>query len=150
MPAVPDLRSLLEHNGGRSVLRAKAVADALNAGWMAKQIERVEHAVDTDPELAIGTAKELVETCCKSILTKRGITFTKSDDMGDLTKKLTKALQLVPEGVSDAAKGAENVRLILRNLTQITSNLTQLREVCTERATVRTGTIAAFNQGTLG
>lgn len=117
----------LEHNGGRSVLRAKAVADALNAGWMAKQIERLELAVDTDPELAIGTAKELVETCCKSILTKRGIAFTKSDDMGDLTKKLTKALQLVPEGVSDAAKGAENVRLILRNLTQITSNLTQLR-----------------------
>lgn len=119
-------RSLV-HNGSRSVLRAKAVADALNAGWMAKQIERLELAVDTDPELAIGTAKELVETCCKSILTKRDITFTKSDDMGDLTKKLTKALQLVPEGVSEAAKGAENVRLILRNLTQITSNLTQLR-----------------------
>ncbi|NVZ75182.1 abortive infection family protein [Pseudomonas gingeri] len=117
----------LEHSGGRSVRRAKAVADALNAGWMAKQIERVELAVDADPELAIGTAKELLETCCKSILSKRGIAFTKSDDMGDLTKKLTKALQLVPEGVSDAAKGAENVRLILRNLTQITSNLTQLR-----------------------
>ncbi|WP_433861010.1 abortive infection family protein [Pseudomonas thivervalensis] len=117
----------VENNASRSVLRAKAVADALNAGWMAKQIERLEQAVDSDPELAIGTAKELVETCCKSILTKRGIAFTKSDDLGDLTKKLTKALQLVPEGVSEAAKGAENIRLILRNLTQITSNLAQLR-----------------------
>jgi hypothetical protein len=116
-----------ENNASRSVQRAKAVADALNAGWMAKQIERVEHAVDSDPELAIGTAKELVETCCKSILIKRGVSFTRSDDLGDLTKKLTKALQLVPEGVSDAAKGAENVRMILRNLTQITSNLAQLR-----------------------
>lgn len=94
---------------------------------MAKQIERVEQAVDYDPELAIGRAKELVETCCKSILTKRGIAFTKSDDLGDLTKKLTKAPQLVPEGVSEAAKGEENIRLILRNLTQITSNLAQLR-----------------------
>lgn len=61
---------------------------------MAKQIERLELAVDTDPELAIGTAKELVETCCKSILTKRSVAFTKSDDMGDLTKKLTKASNL--------------------------------------------------------
>ena len=117
----------IENNSARSVVRAKAVAEALNAGWMAKQIERLEHAVDSDPELAIGTAKELVETCCKSILTKCEITFTKSDDLGDLTKKVAKALKLVPEGVSDAAKGAENIRLILRNLTSITSNLAQLR-----------------------
>lgn len=111
----------------RAMLRAKTVADALNAGWMAKEIERLENAVERDPALAIGTAKELVETCCKSILTKRGIPFTKSDDLGDLTKKLTKELQLVPEGISDAAKGADNIRLILRNLTQLTSNLAKLR-----------------------
>lgn len=103
----------LENSSSRSVLRAKAVAEALSAGWMDKQIERVEHAVDSDPELAIGTAKELVETCCKSILSRRGIAFTKSDDLGDLTK-VTKALQLAPVGVSDAAKGVDNIRLILR------------------------------------
>lgn len=99
----------------------------MNAGWMAKEIERLENAVDRDPALAIGTAKELVETCCKSILTKRCIPFTKSDDLGDLTKKLTKELQLVPEGITDATKGAENIRMILRNLTQLTNNLAQLR-----------------------
>ncbi|MDT4849447.1 hypothetical protein FQZ97_835690 [compost metagenome] len=94
---------------------------------MAKEIERLENAVDRDPALAIGTAKELVETCCKSILTKRDVPFTKSDDLGDLTKRVTKALQLVPEGVSEAAKGAENIKMILRNLSQLTSNLAQLR-----------------------
>lgn len=118
---------LLRSSSSRAVLRAKTVADALNAGWMAKEIERLENAVDRDPALAIGTAKELVETCCKSILTKRGIPFTKSDDLGDLTKKLTKELQLVPEGITDATKGAENIRMILRNLTQLTNNLAQLR-----------------------
>jgi len=118
---------LLQEGASRVVLRARTVADALDAGWMAKEIERLEHAVDRDPALAIGTAKELVETCCKSILSKRGIVVNKSDDLGDLTKKLTKALQLVPEGISEAAKGAENIRLILRNLTQLTNNLAQLR-----------------------
>lgn len=117
----------LRSSSSRAVLRAKTVADALNAGWMAKEIERLENAVDRDPALAIGTAKELVETCCKSILTKRCIPFTKSDDLGDLTKKLTKELQLVPEGITDATKGAENIRMILRNLTQLTNNLAQLR-----------------------
>lgn len=115
------------HNGARAVTRARTVADALNAGWMAKEIQRLERAIDTDPDLAIGTAKDLVETCCKTILTNRGVAFTKSADLGDLTKLLVKELQLVPEGISDAAKGADNIRLILRNLTSIAHNLAQLR-----------------------
>jgi AbiJ N-terminal domain 3/Abortive infection C-terminus len=117
----------LRANASRVVLRARTVADALDAGWMAKEIERLENAIDRDPALAIGTAKELIETCCKSILVKRGVAFTKSEDLGDLTKKVAKELQLVPEGVSDEAKGVENIRLILRNLTQLTNNLAQLR-----------------------
>lgn len=119
-------RALTNH-GGRAVLRARSVADSLDAGWMAKEIERLENGIDRDPALAIGTAKELVETCCKTILSKRGVTYTKSDDLGDLTKKLTKELRLVPEGISEEAKGAENIRLILRNLTQLANNLAQLR-----------------------
>ncbi|VWD29015.1 hypothetical protein BCO18175_06039 [Burkholderia contaminans] len=114
-------------NDSRVVSRARTVADALDAGWMAKEIQRLENAVDRDPALAIGTAKELVESCCKTILTKRGVAFTKSEDLGDLTKKLSKELQLVPEGISDEAKGADNIRHILRNLTQLTNHLAQLR-----------------------
>lgn len=117
----------IAHSGSRVVSRARTVADALDAGWMAKEIERLEHAVDRDPALAIGTAKELIETCCKTLLTKRGIEFTKSEDLGDLTKKVAKDLQLVPEGITDETKGANNIRLILRNLTQLTNNLAQLR-----------------------
>lgn len=121
-----SFRRLLQ-NGNRSVLRGRTVADSLAASWMAKEIERVENAIDRDPALAIGTAKELVETCCKTILTRRNITFTKSEDLGELTKKLTKELRLVPEGITDETKGADNIRLILRNLTQLTNNLAQLR-----------------------
>ncbi|QOY96499.1 abortive infection family protein [Massilia sp. UMI-21] len=111
----------------RSVSRGRTVADALDAGWMAMEIERLENAVERDPPLAIGTAKEMVETCCKTILTKRNVPFTKSEDLGELTKKLTKELELVPEGITDQTKGADNIRLILRNLTQLTNNLAQLR-----------------------
>ncbi|MDR5803748.1 abortive infection family protein [Caballeronia sp. LZ001] len=114
-------------SGARVVNRARTVSDALDAGWMAKEIERLEHAVERDPALAIGTAKELVETCCKTILTKRSVEFSKSDDLGNLTKKVATELKLVPEGISDEAKGAENIKLILRNLTQLTNNLAQLR-----------------------
>jgi len=118
---------LISQNGARAVTRAKTVADALDAGWMAKEIERLENSVDSDPALAIGTAKDLVESCCKTILSKRGVPIGKSDNLGQLTKKLTRELQLVPEGITDETKGADSIRLILQNLTQLTNNLAQLR-----------------------
>lgn len=113
--------------GGRSVSRARTVADALDAGWMQKEIERLENAVERDPALAIGTAKELVETCCKTILSKRGVDVSRKADLPELTKLLAKELKLVPEGISDQAKGAETIRLILRNLSALTQYLAELR-----------------------
>ena len=46
------------------VARAPSVAAALAAGWMQREIERIENAAERDPALAIGTAKDRVETCC--------------------------------------------------------------------------------------
>lgn len=113
--------------GGRSVSRARTVAEALDAAWMEKEIERLERAVEGDPALAIGTAKDLVETCCKSILTKRQVAFGRSADLPELTKLVAKELQLVPEGISEKAKGSESIRLILRNLAALTHYLAELR-----------------------
>ena len=112
---------------GRSVSRARTVADALDASWMQKAIERLENAVDSDPALAIGTAKELVESCCKTILERRGVTTPKNIDLPKLTKMVTTELRLVPEGISDEAKGADTIKLILRNLSALTQYLAQLR-----------------------
>ena len=111
----------------RSVSRARSVADALNAGWMQKEIERLENSVENDPALAIGTAKELVESCCKSILDRRGVAVPKNVDLPKLTKIVTKELKLVPDGISDQAKGAEAIRLILRNLSALSQYLAELR-----------------------
>ncbi|MEM6746255.1 MAG: abortive infection family protein [Pseudomonadota bacterium] len=111
----------------RSVSRARSVADALDASWMQKEIERLENAVDNDPALAIGTAKELVESCCKSILDRLNIEVPKSADLPKLTKMLTTELKLVPEGIPDKAKGADTIRLILRNLSALTQYLAELR-----------------------
>lgn len=47
---------------------AKKTLFGTDSAYVSQQITRMETAVNQDPELAIGTAKELVETCCKSIL----------------------------------------------------------------------------------
>ncbi len=115
--------------GGRSVLRARSVADALDAAWMQKEIERLENAVDRDPALAIGTAKELIESCCKTVLTKRGVAYPSGADLPALTKLVAKELGLVPEGITDAVKGADTIKLILRNLAALTQYLAELRSL---------------------
>lgn len=51
---------------GPSLSPLKEHAKILNANHLAEQIRRVEASIETDPSLAIGTAKELIETCCKS------------------------------------------------------------------------------------
>ena len=110
-----------------SVSRVRAVAEALEAGGMQREIARLEVAMLSDPALAIGTAKDILESCCKVILSNRNVEYSRSADLTSLTKLLSKELKLVPEDISDHARGAEIVRLILRNLSSITQYLAELR-----------------------
>ena len=50
------------------ITSVKEIFSGVDAEYVSQQITRMEAAINNDPELAIGTAKELVETCCKSIL----------------------------------------------------------------------------------
>ncbi len=117
----------LSQSGDRAGKRSRHVAEALSAGNMEKEIERMEDAIDRDPALAIGTAKELVESCCKTILTQRNVSIPKAADVGDLTKLVAKELELVPDDAHAAKRGAENIKQILRSLTSMPSQLAELR-----------------------
>lgn len=105
----------------------KEQAKILNANHLAEQIRRLEAAVDTDPSLAIGTAKELIETCCKTILAERGKPVSGTPDVSTLTKETLKELKLVPEGIPEAARGAEVIKRLLSNLGTIGNGLAELR-----------------------
>ena len=58
--------------------------------------------IHDDKYTIIGTAKELMETCCKTILAERGKTHPGTPDIPTLTKETLKEWKLVPEGVPDA------------------------------------------------
>ena len=116
------------HSGAlRAMSRARMVADALDANWMRGEVQRLERAVDTDPSLAVGTAKDLVETCCKTILTRRNVDMPKTADLPKLVRLVATELKLVPDGISEATKGANIIRGILTNLAVLTHGLAELR-----------------------
>lgn len=94
-----------------------------------RQIERIKSAVEDDPGLAIGTAKELVETTCKTILEQRSVPIGDNADIGKLVKEARKTLGLVPESIPNSAKGAESIRRLLSNLGNVAQGLAELRNL---------------------
>ncbi|WP_374377570.1 abortive infection family protein [Dongia sp.] len=110
-----------------AIAAAKATLGATDPGYLFQQITRMEAAVGTDPALAIGTAKELVESCCKTILNSRGVPISKSADIPELIKQTTKALELTPDDIPDASKAADTIKRLLNNLATITQGIAELR-----------------------
>ena len=116
---------LLSGPGDFSTL--KQITERFDAKYLAGQIKRMESSVQKDPELAIGMAKELIETTCKTILDKRGVPTSKNPDIQELTKLTLKALKLVPDGIRDEARGRNTIKKILQNLGTIGIGLAELR-----------------------
>jgi hypothetical protein len=95
--------------------------------YIAQQITRMEAAIFNDPSLAIGTAKELVETCCKTILSERGVSHSHNADVPELVKLTSKTLELTPHDIPETAKATETIKRLLSNLGTITQGLSELR-----------------------
>jgi hypothetical protein len=105
----------------------KETAAEFDAKHLSEQIHRMEQSVETDPALAIGTAKELIETCCKTILAERGKPVSGTPDIPTLTKEALKELKLVPDGVPESARGSDVIKRLLSNLGTIGNGLAELR-----------------------
>lgn len=109
--------------------RIADTVSSLDLPELHRQIQRMQSAVDDDPGLAIGTAKELVESVCKTILGQRNIGYAGDADIGQLVKDARKALGLIPDSIPNAAKGAESIRRLLSNLGSIAQGLSELRNL---------------------
>ena len=90
-----------------------------------QKIARMEENVETSPDLAIGTAKELIETVLKTITN----TTNKKIDIPVLQKQALKSLNLVPDSIPDAAKGADIIRVLLSNFSTIVQKMDELRNL---------------------
>lgn len=104
-------------------------AERFDAVELRRQIERMKTSVEDDPALAIGTAKELLETTCKTILRGRGVHVPNNPDVVDLVKLTRKTLSLMPEDIPDAARGANVVRRLLSNLGTVAQAVSELRNL---------------------
>ncbi len=109
------------------VEQLSGMAAKLDAPYLMTQIRRMEDAIETDPRLAIGTAKELVETTCKTILAELKRPVDPALELTALVKATRAALKLLPGDVPDQAKAADTIRRVLSNLGTVVQGLAELR-----------------------
>jgi len=116
--------------GGKEILpQARETYRETNSEYVMRQITRMEAAINDDPDLAIGTAKELIETCCKSILKERGVVVDGKPDLPKLVKITAKELKLTPDDIPEKSKTVDTIRRLLSNLSIISQCIAELRNI---------------------
>lgn len=121
-------RSLSARNS-TVVVGVKSVSNVLNADYVHQQTDRLLVALDEDPELAIGTAKEFVETICKTILEDKGLAADSSWEFPKLVRSTMRELKLVPDSVESTSRGADTIRQLLMNLASIANAMAEVRNL---------------------
>jgi hypothetical protein len=106
----------------------KDKADSLSAKNLQREIVRMENSIEKDPELAIGTAKEFLESICKTILTKRKVAFKTHEDLPKLVHMTIDELQ--PLGAFESNKKVNDLtRRIIGNMNGLANYIAQLRNL---------------------
>ena len=115
--------------GGSSAITKTAddLKGKFSSEYMSQQIELMVSMQSTNPTNAIGLAKELIESCCKTILDELGIEWSKNDDVPQLTNKVMSALSLLPANIHETDQGADAIKAVLGNLRAIPTKLAEIR-----------------------
>ena len=114
---------------GKEFIQKKGVEikKIFGADYVSQQINLMESSIESSPHISIGLAKELIETCCKSILNKRGEIYDKNWDLPKLMKETTKLLKLTPDDIPNEVKAADSIKKILGSLSSVVQGIGEVR-----------------------
>ena len=106
---------------------AEDLKGKFSSEYLTQQIDLMLSMQKTNPTEAIGKSKELIESCCKTILDEMGIPWSADSDVPQLTNTVLKELNLLPDNVQSSDPGASSIKALLGNLRAIPSKLAELR-----------------------
>lgn len=103
---------------------AAALAALEDPSAIADHLARLAGTVDSDPRLAVSTAKALIESTAKCVLAARSITYSNTSKLPALVNQAQAALSLDPKGVGDEDR---SLRQVLQSLVSLTQGVTEIR-----------------------
>lgn len=110
-----------------STFAEKTVKEAFSNEYINKQISVMLDNQASNPTESIGKAKELIESCCKTILERSNITPNDDWKLNQLVDETMKLLEIKPEYIPDTAKEANAIKAILGSLKGIATNIAIIR-----------------------
>lgn len=116
-----------EITGTGARLSGGALAGLRDPAAIQEQLERIQRAMQHDPALVVGTAKELIESTAKTVLSERGLPVDDKADVPALVKEAQQALGLHPSSVTPGPDGSDAVKRILGGLTSAALGVAELR-----------------------
>lgn len=122
-------KELLDAHSGvdANETRAAIIEQTFNTQYMREHIRIMIETQDKVPAEAIGKAKELIESCCRTILKENNVPYTKDDGVNDLASKAFQLLKLMPKDVDDNNPYAADLRSVFGSLKGMVRNISNLR-----------------------
>jgi hypothetical protein len=99
----------------------------LNTDYVNSKINLMVDAVQKNTDIAIGTAKELLETICKSILKQKGIAEDSNWTLQRLIKETSNTLDFKPKDADDPEEAERSIKQVLGGIATIVHGVTELR-----------------------
>ena len=119
-------------SGSARLADTRSFADRTDLAHIGDHIARIERSIDSDAQQAIGSAKELIESVAKTILDKRGVTYSSETNLGQLGKETFKVLRHIPPDLlneSDAKQAGSFVQIMLSNLGNVITAVGGIRNI---------------------
>jgi hypothetical protein len=124
-PAREQLDSI--RRGASPQIKEDLIASLRDPVAIREHLGRLQRTAQSDPPLAIGTAKELIESTAKTVLRERGLEVDDRDKLPALVKRAQEAIGLHPSSAHPGPDSTDAVKRILGGLTSIATGLGELR-----------------------
>lgn len=108
-------------------LEESSLVGLTNPVAIQEQLVRLHRAVNDDLALAIGSAKELIESTAKVVLLERGLAVDDRADLPALVREAQQSLGLHPSSVAPGPDGTDAIKKILGGVSSIAIGVAELR-----------------------
>lgn len=110
-----------------SAFAKQTVKERFSSEYIDKQMALMLENQIACPTESIGKAKELVESCCETILEYNGIVPNKDWKLNNLVDETMKLLEITPNHIPNTSKEANSIKAILGSLKGIATNIAIIR-----------------------
>lgn len=106
---------------------ASYLKERFTSEYLDQQIDLLSRMRTENPTEAIGKAKELIESCCKTILEEQGVEIETSWDISRLISETEKLLRISARDVDDSTRSGKIVKKLFGSLHGVAISVAEFR-----------------------